>query len=208
MNNIYSFGKLLILSTFKLFFRLKVFGRENFPRGGALVACNHASYLDPPIVGCVAPQDLYYLARESLFRKRFTNWLLRKVNGVPIKNSEADIASIKTVLGLLKAGKKIVLFPEGTRTLDGQFQKARRGIGYLVCKAKTPVIPTYIHGTFKVLPRNRKIPHFSKVIVEYGKPLYFDSIWSGTPSKEDYQRIGDVIIARIADIRAEMLKKL
>lgn len=208
MTNFYCAGKLVLIVLSKILFRMNAYGKENFPHGGALVAANHASYLDPPLVGCLAPEELYYLARESLFKYRFPNWLYRKINGVPIKHDAADVSSIKIILELLKEGKKVVIFPEGTRTYNGQLQKARRGVGLLICKAKVPVIPTYIHGSFEALPRHRKIIHLPKVVVQYGKPVYFDKIWSGTPTKDDYQRIGDEIMSRIADLKKEVLAKL
>jgi len=191
---------------FKTIFRRKILGRKNFPKGGAIIASNHASYLDPPVVGSAAPQEMYYLARESLFQRFFLGWLYRKVSAIPIRTDAADMKSIKTILSILKQGKKILLFPEGTRTMDGELQKARRGIGYILCKAKVPVIPTYVHGTFEALPRHRHVPHFPKIVVSFGKPMYFDDICSESPSKKDYDLIGKRIMKRIAELKSEVLQ--
>jgi 1-acyl-sn-glycerol-3-phosphate acyltransferase len=207
MSKTYRFGKILLTILLKTLFRFSVFGKEHFPQGGAIIASNHSSFLDPPIVGTAAPHGISYLARDTLFKNAFANWLYTKLGAIPIKRQAADPGSIKTILSALREGRKIVMFPEGTRTRDGSLQKARRGIGYLVCKAKVPVIPTYTHGTFDALPRHRGIPHFSKIAVSFGEPVYFDDVWSGRPSKEDYDRIGEQIMARISELRESVLRQ-
>ena len=141
MSIIYHAGKLLCIMVCKTVFRRKILGRENIPHGGAIIASNHASYIDPPVVGSAAPEEICFLARESLFQHFFLGWLHRKVNAIPIRTDAVDMKSIKAIFSILKQGRKILLFPEGTRTWDGEFQKARRGIGYILCKAKVPGIP-------------------------------------------------------------------
>jgi 1-acyl-sn-glycerol-3-phosphate acyltransferase len=195
---------MLFNTILKLFFRFKVYGKQNFPNGGAVVASNHASYIDPPILGSGAPHAISYLARDSLFKNAFVSALYKKVGAIPIKRNAADVGSIRTILHALESGRKVVMFPEGTRSKDGQLQQPKAGIGYIICKAKIPVIPTFIYGSYKVLPRHRALPHFSRIVVSFGKPLYFDDIWSGKPSKEDYEHIGRVIMQKIAGLKSEI----
>lgn len=206
-SHLYRFGKITLTCLSKILFRMSVSGRENFPEGPAIIASNHTSFIDPPIVGIAAPEAVRYLARASLFRYRFTNWLYRKLGAIPIRRDSADTSSIRTILRTLDEGDKIVMFPEGGRSRDGTFQKPMRGLGYIICKAKVPVIPAYVHGTFEVLPPHRAIIHFSKIVVSFGRPSHFDGVWSGRPSKEDYETIGAQIMERIAELRTEVLKR-
>ena len=207
MSNTYRFGKLLLSAVFKTFFRRTVFGVENFTEGAAIIASNHVSFLDPPVVGSAAPYAIYYLSRESLLHNLFARWLLNRLNVIPIKRGVPDTRSIRSVLNNLQLGRKVLMFPEGTRSTDGKLQKAKRGVGYVICKARVPVIPAYTHGTFEALPRHRAIIHFSKIVVSFGEPMYFDDIWSGSPSKEEYDMIGERIMGRIAELRDQILRR-
>ena len=206
MNITYLIGKSISSFVFSVLFRRKVLGRENFPKGAAIIASNHASFLDPPVVGSSAPGELHYLARASLFRFPLMKRLYGRINVLPVRQDAANMSSIKTILGKLDEGGKVLIFPEGTRSFDGKLQKPQRGIGYLICKARVPVIPTYTHGTYEAWPRHRSMIHFTKMIVSFGKPIYFEDVWSRKPSKEDYDRIARKIMDRIVELRSEVLE--
>ena len=133
MNASYRIGWLLFRALYATYFRWRVFGAENVPlSGGVILASNHASFLDPPLVGSGLNRDINYLARESLFRFPGIGALLRSWNAVPVDRDGGGAAGLREILNRLLAGGAIILFPEGTRTRDGKLQPARSGIGLTV----------------------------------------------------------------------------
>ena len=143
---------------FAVYFRWRVFNPERVPRtGGVILAANHASFLDPPLVGSGLHRGINYLARESLFRFPGIGWLLRSWNSVPVDRDGGGAAGLKAILERLLAGGAIILFPEGTRTRDGKLQPARSGIGLTVIKSNAPVVPVRMFGTFEALGRDHEI---------------------------------------------------
>lgn len=184
----------------QILFRLRVIGRENFNvEGPAIIAANHQSYLDPPLIGVAFPGELHYLARNTLFKNRLANWILTEVNAIPVDRDRGDVGAIRAVLKLLKDGHRTVIFPEGTRTLTGQIQKARPGIGMIIAKTLVPVIPARIFGSFESWPKNGKFkPHPITVIV--GKPIRFTSQDVASDEREIYQKISERILGEIAKL--------
>src|SRR4051812_7331250 len=140
MKPIYFLGWSFFRLFFRLYFRWEVRDRDNVPSGGPLIlASNHASFLDPPLVGAAAKREINYLARESLFRFPGIGWLLRNVNAVPVDREGGGAAGLRAILDRLLKGGAIILFPEGTRSPDGTLQKAKSGIGLTVIKSEAPV---------------------------------------------------------------------
>jgi 1-acyl-sn-glycerol-3-phosphate acyltransferase len=183
-----------------ILFRLRVIGRENFNvEGPVIIAANHQSYLDPPLIGVAFPGELHYLARNTLFKNRLANWILTEVNAIPVDRDRGDVGAFRAVLKLLKDGHRTVIFPEGTRTLTGQIQKARPGIGMIIAKTLVPVIPARIFGSFEAWPKNGKFkPHPITVIV--GKPIRFTSEDVASDEREIYQNISERILGEIAKL--------
>jgi len=181
-------------------FRLRVIGRENFNvEGPAIIAANHQSYLDPPLIGVAYPGELHYLARNTLFKRRLFNWILTEVNAIPVDRDRGDVGALRAVLKLLKDGHRTVIFPEGTRTLTGQIQNARPGIGMIVAKTLVPVIPARIFGSFESWPKNGKFkPRPITVIV--GKPIRFTSGDVASGEREIYQKISERILSEIVKL--------
>ena len=171
-----------------------------------ILASNHASFLDPPLVGSGLKRDINYLARESLFRFPGIGALLRSWNAVPVDRDGGGARGLKTILDRLLAGNAIILFPEGTRTTDGKLQPARSGIGLTVIKSATPVVPVRVFGTFEAYGRNHKFPRPCRVMVKYGQPMNFEKlraeakICAKPRLKEIYQEIADEIMAAIAKL--------
>lgn len=184
----------------QILFRFRVIGRENFNvEGPAIIAANHQSYLDPPLIGVAYPGELHYLARNTLFKKRLANWILTEVNAIPVDRDRGDVGAVRAVLKLLKDGHRTVIFPEGTRTLTGQIQKARPGIGMIVAKTLVPVIPARIFGSFESWPKNGKLkPHPITVIV--GKPIRFTPEDVASGERETYQKISERILGEIVKL--------
>lgn len=190
---------------FKLFLRRKVVGRHNVPGKGAFIfASNHASYFDPPLLGTSISRPMAYMARDTLFNTALAKWALRKVNAFPVRREEGDIKAIKDALGVLRGGMPLALFPEGSRTEDGELKEAKPGIGFIVAKAGVPVVPAYIKGSFEALPKGAKKVRYVPVTVYIGEPIQFgpDEL-AGASGKEAYQKISDHIMAKIAEIKDE-----
>jgi 1-acyl-sn-glycerol-3-phosphate acyltransferase len=182
----------------KILFRLKGFGKENLPRrGGFILATNHVSYLDPPLLGYACPRALYYMGKRDLFQNRWFALLLRNVNVFPVRPDEADMESLREAIRRLRQGDGLVILPEGTRSLDGTLGKAKPGVGFLSTLAKVPIIPGFVKGTLKAMPRgtNRIKPYPVKIY--FGKPI---APHSGR-GKKNYQKIADEVLKRIADLQ-------
>lgn len=207
MNLSYRIGWILFRTAYATYFRWRVFGAENVPQtGGVILASNHASFLDPPLVGSGLNRDINYLARESLFRFPGIGALLRSWNAVPVDRDGGGAKGLKKILDRLFAGGAIILFPEGTRTKDGKLLPARSGIGLTVIKSAAPVVPVRVFGTFEAYGRHVKFPRPHRVILKYGRPLDFSTlraeakVCDKTRLKEIYQQVADEIMAAIAKL--------
>ncbi len=205
---LYGFGKIVTCLFSRLFFWRSIVGREHWIPGPALITANHASFLDPPLIGSACPEQIAYLARKSLFG----NFLFRKLcdglGAIPVERDTADYGSMKRVLRVLRQGKKVLLFPEGIRTSDGEFQAPKPGIGFLVYRAAVPVIPAYIHGSYRAWPRHRLLPIPAKTVVVFGAPVRFDQYARTRPTRETYQAIADEVMARIIALKPRALAQL
>jgi len=190
---------------FRTYFRWNIKGAGNVPATGPMIlASNHASFLDPPLVGSALNRDIHYLARESLFRYPGIGMLLRSWNSVPVDRDGGGAGGLRTIISRLESGSGIILFPEGTRTVDGNLQKARSGIGLIVAKSTVPVIPVRVFGTFAAFGRHHHFPRPRRVGVSYGQALHFTELRaefrkaSKVRQKEIYQEIADTIMLEIS----------
>lgn len=182
-------------------FSLQVFGRENIIEDGpALIASNHQSFLDPPLVGSCLHREIYYLARKTLFDIPLLGKLLPHLCVVGVDRDGADMSALKAVIRLVKNGDCTIVFPEGTRTHDGTLQPARGGLGLIVAKTLAPVVPVRIFGAFDAYPRGAKFPRRAPVTVVFGKPVRFTKADIAGDPRDVYQRISDTVMARIAAI--------
>jgi 1-acyl-sn-glycerol-3-phosphate acyltransferase len=151
---------------------LRVVGRQRMPRRGpVLIIANHQSFFDPVLIGLAAPRRLCYLARQSLFRRRLLGYLISSLHAVPIDHEGLGLDGIRTVLGQLKEGDAVVVFPEGTRTADGRLQRFRPGIHLLLKRARVPVVPLGIAGAYEVWRRSRRWPHAACLLFPPAKKL-------------------------------------
>jgi len=207
MNLSYHIGWLAFRAVYATYFRWRVFGAENVPlTGGVILASNHASFLDPPLVGAGLKRDINYLARESLFRFPGIGALLRSWNSVPVDREGGGARGLKKILDRLLAGGGIILFPEGTRTRDGRLQPARSGIGLTVIKSTAPVVPVRVFGTYEAYGRHITIPRPRRIAVKYGAPMNFEALRAEAKTcdkarlKQIYQHVADEIMAAIAKL--------
>ena len=207
MNFPYFLGWCAFRFLYATYFRWRVFHPERLPlKGPVILASNHASFLDPPLVGAGIRRPINYLARDSLFRFPGIGWLLRKWNSVPVEREGGGAAGLKAILDRLLAGGAIILFPEGTRTHDGRLQSARSGIGLTVIKSSATVIPARVFGTYEAYGRHLKFPRPFRIAVKYGRPMDFTNlreearICSKARLKEIYQEVADQIMSTIAKL--------
>jgi len=160
-----------------LFFRFRVYGKENVPdQGPFILASNHQSYLDPIFCGVALKRHLWFLARDSLFRNRFFALLIYSLNAIPVTRDRAELSSMKKVIGKLKEGKGVCLFPEGTRTSDGKIGLFKPGFGFLVRRAGAVVVPVLIDGAFECWPRHKKLFSPGGVFVYYCKAITAEQV--------------------------------
>ncbi len=166
------FGRWLCRVFCLAFFRLRVYGKENVPvKGPFVLVSNHQSYLDPMFCGAPLKRHLSFIARDSLFSNWFFGWMISSVNTIPVKRGRADLSAIKKVIGVLKRGKGVCLFPEGTRTSDGKIAPLKPGFGFLCRRVEAAVVPAVIDGAFECWPRHKKLFSPGRIVVCYGKAI-------------------------------------
>ncbi len=201
MEPVYGFSHYLAATAYETLFRGDVVGLEHLPpSGGFLLAANHASHLDPFIVGSQLPRQVTFFARKTLWTPGIPSWWLNSVGVIPVdRDGGSDVTAIKRVLNALKLQKVIIMFPEGTRSKDGLLHAPKPGVGLFACRAQVPVVPARIFGSFEALGKGGKIPRFgTRVTVVYGPPLAPSDYDSPDAGKERYQRASEKIMARIA----------
>ncbi len=204
MEPVYGFCHYVFNELYWMFFRGDVVGIEQIPaEGGFIIAANHASFIDPPFIGSQVTRQIAYFARKTLWKPGFASWWLDTVGTIPVdRDGGQDVSAIKRVLKAIKDNKGLILFPEGTRTLDGQLQPAKAGVGLIACRTQVPVVPARIFGSFEAYGKGAKIPRFgTRVSVVFGKPLppsFYDDPSAG---KERYQIASERIMAEIAKLR-------
>ena len=181
-------------------FRVSVTGVEHIPRdGGFIIAANHASLLDPPIVGSRVPRQLAAFARKTLWKRGIASWWLDLVGVIPVdRDGGSDVTAIRRVLQTLKQDRGIILFPEGTRSLNGQLQQAKAGVGLMACRTGVPVVPARVFGSFEACGRVGPLRLGAPVTVVFGRPLWSAEYDDRSAGKDRYQRASDRIMSAIA----------
>jgi 1-acyl-sn-glycerol-3-phosphate acyltransferase len=205
MNPVYFLGWLFFRTLYLTFFGCRFYNSERVPlEGPVILASNHASFLDPPLVGSGLKRGINYLARESLFRFPVIGWVLHRWQSVPVDREGGGAKGLKAILDRLLNGGAIILFPEGTRTSDGKLQPARSGIGLTVIKSSAPVVPVHVFGTFEAFNRYMRFPRPHRLVVKYGRPMLFEELRTEAKTcskprlKDIYQQVANEIMAAIA----------
>lgn len=179
-----------------LCFRYRVVG--SVPRsGGLLIAANHASYFDIPLLGCGMRRRAWYLGRSDLFVPVLKG-LLQWLGWIPLKLGRLDRRAFERAVALIKEGKVVVIFPEGGRTLDGRLREAKPGLGMIVAQTGCPVVPAHLDGTYEVLPAGAKRPRFHPVTVRFGEPVAFSPPADIGKARQFYRQVSQTVMERIA----------
>ena len=175
----------------RFFYRLKVEGIENIPKGSCLIASNHSSYLDPPIVASSCPPQMHLLARASLFRFPIFGPFIRNVNAHPVDTSGEDVQALRVVLNLLKEDNKVLIFPEGGRSFTSEWLPFKQGLAMLSLHSGKPILPAVIEGAHEIWPKAQKLPKlFGQIKISFLPPIYPDA-FKGMPKKEAQKALTD-----------------
>lgn len=172
MNLFYWCTLYVVKAFFFLFYRHRVFGLQNVPKGAAILAPNHVSYYDPPIVAISIPEEISFLARDTLFDSWILGPIMRWLNTYPVSGSASDLGSFKTICKLLNEGKKVVIFPEGERSWEGRLNPLQQGVAMLAFRCNCPIIPVYIKGAYEAFPRGKVPKLWGRTSCAFGEPLY------------------------------------
>jgi len=185
----------------QVFFRRRVIGAKNIPsKGPVIIASNHISGLDPPVLGTSYWRSGVYMAKEELFRNRFIGWFIGSIYAFPVKRGVPDRASLKYSLDSLEQGKLLAIFPEGTRSETGELQEAEMGVGMIAYRSGAPVVPAWIYGSNRVLPKGGGL-RFPPLLVVFGEPLRFVAPEGTKPGRAEYEDAARKIMAAIAELR-------
>ena len=209
MEPVYGFFHYIVDLLYQGAYRGEVAGQEHIPADGAfLVAGNHVSFLDPPLIGVHVPRQLCFFARKTLWKPGAAAWWLDAVGTIPVdRDGGQDVSALKRVLRSLKEQKGLILFPEGTRSPDGTLQAPKAGVGFIVAKSQVPVVPARIFGTFEAFGKGRKYPRLGvPVTVVFGKPLQPADYDAPNAGKDRYQIVSERIMAAVAKLEPPRIK--
>ncbi|HSU65921.1 MAG TPA: lysophospholipid acyltransferase family protein [Tepidisphaeraceae bacterium] len=182
-----------------LMFDLKVFGAHRVPdEGGVLLISNHQSYLDPVLLGVRLRRPLSYLAKSELFTNKAFSWLIRSLGAFPVRQGAGDVGAMRETIARLQEGHALNVYPEGSRTENGQLQPIEKGVALVIRKAKVPVVPVVIQGSYDAWPKCRKIFRPHPIQVYYGQPVDFSSL----DREQVIQTIDRLFHDMIAELRA------
>jgi len=205
---VHNFSKLFMWIFFRLVYFTEIIDSKNVPStGGFIAALNHSSFFDPPLIGISTWRRMFrFMARDTLFRFPVWGSLLHYLGAIPIKRASVDRNAWDKVISTVQSGHIVSLFPEGTRTLDGEIHEGKAGTGMLVYKSKCRVIPVYINGSFKAWKKASLLPlPFIKMDLIFGEPLSFEEQFKKEEKKETYIEITAIIMAEIKKLKEKYL---
>lgn len=203
MRPYYSAVRLLASGLLQVLSGREVVGRSLVPMsGGLVVASNHISFWDPPLVSTSLPREVYFLAKEELFRQPVLGPLIRSLNAIPIRRGVADMTGMSRAMEALRAGSALLMFPEGGRMRDGELHPARPGVGMLAVNADVPILPCYVTGSNR---QSRWWYRGVKVRVTFGPAKHWREFAGDvdlTPGRALYQSVSDGVMREIAALKA------
>jgi 1-acyl-sn-glycerol-3-phosphate acyltransferase len=174
--------------------------------GGVIVASNHISFWDPPLVGTAAVRELHFLAKEELFRTPVLGPLIRSFNAIPIRRGMADVSGLNKAMDVLRAGRALIVFPEGTRARDGVLHDARPGVGMLAVATDARIVPVHILGSNQP---SKWLWRQGKVRVWFGPARAWRELAGPDAELQSgrtlYQSVSNGVMREIAALRAGQL---
>ena len=173
MSLLYSCTRPVVRVFATAFWSVRAYAAVRVPRtGGLLLAANHQSYLDPVLIGIAASRPLHFVARRTLFRFAPFAWAIRNLHAHPIDRDRGDIGAIRVVLENLRAGRAVVMFPEGTRTRSGRLGEPKEGFARIAARAGVPIVPVLVDGTRRLWPPHNPLPVPGRVNIIFGSPVF------------------------------------
>ena len=163
----------------KIFWRMEIIGIENLPEsGGLIIASNHVSYLDPAVLVASLNRKIYFITKKEVFKNTFVSFILKNLNAFSVNRENVDILAFKKAINILREEKVLGIFPEGTRSLNGELQELKLGVVKIAMKTGVPILPVGIIGTYEIYPQGKKFPTLFKykIIVHYGIPQHFNKL--------------------------------
>jgi 1-acyl-sn-glycerol-3-phosphate acyltransferase len=186
----------------KLFFGFRIVHRERvIQTGPVILATNHQSFFDPPLAGNAADRAIYFLAKKSLMDVPILGWLLPRLNVIPVNLERGDRSALKALIRVLSAGDCALVFPEGTRTPDGNLQPAEPGLGLIIAKTRAPVVPMRIFGAYDAWPIGGKMRLGPKITIVVGEAIHFSEADFEGSGKDLYTRLSQRVMDAIAAIK-------
>lgn len=185
----------------KIFYPTKIKGKENLPKGTALISSNHTSNFDALLLACNTWEKKYYLAKKELFKNPIMRVIMKWAGAIKIDRSTSDVTAIKNCLKVLKHGKKLVVFPEGTRTKSEEMElgQVKQGVGMFAIKAKAPIVPMYI---------NRKPKFMHRTVITFGKPFELDEFYDKKVDGESLDRASQIVAEKMEELRENCINSL
>ncbi|MBU0982381.1 MAG: 1-acyl-sn-glycerol-3-phosphate acyltransferase [candidate division Zixibacteria bacterium] len=200
---LYRLGWSLTRLLSKVVFRIRVSGSDRIPKDGPVIlASNHISWYDPPLVGSWMWRETHFFAKSGLFEHPLFGAIIRRTNALPVKRGTIDREALKLAYEALRKPSGLVIFPEGTRSRSGEFRAPKLGVGMIARKIGCPIVPIYIHGA------NRLKDCFwgrQRLSITYGEPISVDYVNSVSSGRPGYQEIADTVMARIAALKEDVI---
>ena len=201
---LYEIAHVVVSILARIFLRLRVVGGQNIPtKGGAIIASNHVSYLDIPLLGCALDRRADYLGKSELFRNKLLSFFFRRLGGIPIRRGGVDRSALTEVVTRLKAGRLVVYYPEGKRSRTGELQPLKPGIGMVAARAGVPIVPAFIEGTVRILPKQSKRFRLRPVVVKFGPPVDPSAFGDREDGKAFYLKVSHAVRDSILKLQNE-----
>lgn len=192
---LYKTVKILANIIFRLVYRIEIIGWSNIPKEGRLILCsNHINLLDPIILSMVVPRQVSWMAKKELFESKILAYLINKLGSFPVDRKKSDISSVKNSLRVLNKEGALGIFPEGTRVEGFDIKNAKAGIALISIKAKSPILPVYIDGKYRI---------FRKIKIYFGETIEFTDFYEKRPTTDDYNLLSQDILRTIYSLKSK-----
>lgn len=203
----YATARALLRVILRLAFKIRVEGRENVPRQGPVIlVANHLSMLDPIVLGCAITRPIRFMAKHELFSNRLFAYVLTRLGAFPVRRGHADKEAFHTAFEVLSRGQVLGMFPEGTRSVNGELQPPYSGAAILAEKTGAPVVPVGIVGTGRIMRKGATIPRHGRITVRVGRPIYAagsaGGLSLGEGERQEFADVKYVMMRHIAELIA------
>ncbi len=205
---LYVITKLFLLMLAKVFFRLEAYGTENIPKdGGIIIASNHLSHLDPPVLGVCVPRHIFHVAKQELAQVKPLALVFRIFGTILIDRSRGKKA-LQIAEEYVSKGLAVIIFPEGTRSVTGRLQRGRTGVAVVAMRCGAPIVPAVVIGTDKAMRKHSKFIRPAKVIVKFGKPIHVEKVESAVIPRDRLLATTKKVMDAIEELLPEGMRPL